>query len=210
MKWLFIILCFVYLYPAFAQDDFLSVYHKIRNLNERQKILEANSEINVIDSTTYKASIKKQRKFLSDSIAPLTKQIINLSFPDINFTGIENKAYSISDFSGKEVIVNYNYLYCQGCLNRIDSTLKRINNNKVKFIVLFLEQYQKEIDDLKNYGDNVLIGFINEDTGDLISLGLGDNAMYYLDGNRQIIFFDKTEVMHNEIAWNNFLKMHNK
>jgi len=205
MKSLFLIVCLVCLHPAKAQDDFLTVYHKIRSLNERQKTLESNIKIEVKDSAQFKTSVRKHSKFLLDSIAPLTKQVINLTFPDINFSDVENKAYSISDFSGKEIIVNYNYLYCQGCLNRIDSTLARIKNRKVQLIVLFLDQYQKEIGDLKNYGDNVLIGFINVDTGDLISLGLGDNSMYYLDQNRQIIFFDKTDVMHNDVAWTNFL-----
>lgn len=146
-------------------------------------------------------------KFYHDSVSPLAAKLVNVSFPDINFTDANNKAYAISDFSGKDVIVNYNYLYCQPCLDRIDSTLLLVKHRKVQFLLLFSDVYHKETADLKHYGDNVLIGFISEDTRNLISMNLGDNSMYYLDANRQIDYFDKMEtIMDHEIAWNNYLK----
>jgi len=162
------------------------------------------------DSVLLPGHLKLHRAFLADTVLPIARGVINLTFPDISFVGIDNKAYSVSDFSGKQLIINYNYLYCQGCLNRIDSTLELIAGKNVQMLVLFLEPYQKEIDDLKVYGKNVSIGFINEDTSELISFGLGDNCMYYLNENRQIEFFDRAYPNKHEIAWNNFLKTHVK
>lgn len=203
------IMLFILSHPVFAQDDFLSIYHKIDLVYQRQgKALHQNG-YRVNDSNSIKEYGKYDRIF-TDSILPLAKKIVNLTFPDISFTGINNKVYAISDFSQKDLIINYNYLYCQHCLDRVDSSLKWIENKNVQMLVLFTEPYQKEAESIKMYDQNVTIGFLNEDNKDLISLGMGDNSMYYLNKERQIEFFDRAEAKDHEIAWINFLKDHTK
>lgn len=211
MKYIFLISFLINSHLAFSQDDFFSISTKIDKVFKRQNVkVSYDGTINQIkDTAAYVEKLKYSSRFYQDSISPIAIKLVHVNFPDINFTDAANKAYAISDFAGKDVIVNYNYLYCQPCLDRIDSTLILTKNRKVQFLLLFSDVYHKETSDLKNYGENVLIGFISEDTRNLISLNVGDNAMYYLDENRQIDYFDKMEtIMDNEVAWNTFLKTH--
>jgi len=222
MKQLFLIVFITCFQSAFGQDDFLSVYAKINRMRERhtsfnktrqigiQETLKESRKDTAVARAILREAFAQNKKFVSDSIIPLAGKVVNITFPDISFTDAANKNYSISDFAGKEIIVNYNYLYCQLCLNRIDSTQALLKGRKVQLLVLFSDLYLKETEDLKNYGENVLIGFINEDTEDLISLSLGDNSMYYLNENRQIEFFDRIDLEQYDYAWNNFLKTYTK
>ncbi|PBQ30380.1 hypothetical protein CNR22_00910 [Sphingobacteriaceae bacterium] len=213
MKVVVFISFFVFSHLAYSQDDFFSIHNKIDAILKRQKVADSH-EVQVIkrkDTSAFKELQVRSALFFKDSLSPLTGKLANMNFPDINFVDAENKVYALSDFSGKEMVVNYNYLYCQPCLGRVDSTLFLLKHREVKFLLLFSDVYQKETSDLKNYDDKVLIGFINEDTKELISLGLGDNVMYYLDPNRQIDFFDKTSTLtENEIAWIHYLKTQKK
>jgi len=210
MRQLCLILSFFYFHSAFGQDDFFGIYRKLDKIADRQVALLDKVRENERDTVKAKVYLRQYKKTLTDSLLSVARGVLNMTFPDISFLGIINKGYAISDFVGAPVIVNYNYLFCQGCLSRIDSTLKWVGNKQVRMIVLFLAPYQKEIEDLKLFEENVTIGFLNDDNEKLISLGLGDNAMYYLNEKRQIEFFDKLHPENPDLAWNNFLKSHHK
>lgn len=172
-----------------------------------ERSLPSVKKLTISDSVAYFEIERTRIKFHADSIAPLLKQVNNLSFPDIYFTDSNDKSWSVSDFRDKEVIINYNYLYCMKCVGRIDSTLKRIRSRNVKMIVLVSDIYIRELSDLDAFKDEVLVGYINTDNLDLISLKQGDDCMYYLDRNRQIEFFDRAQT-HNQNhhqAWLTFL-----
>lgn len=161
------------------------------------------------DSLEIKQIDKVRNKFYKDSIVPVLKTARNLYFPDFNFTDAEFKDRTLSDFAGTDVIINYTYLYCSRCMNRIDSTLKRIGSRKIKMIVLISERYTKELSEFEKYGQDIVAGFINADNEDLITLKQGDDCMYYLNKNRQIEYFDRSENHHRE-AWLDFLDEHLK
>ena len=193
-------------YRASGQGDFFSLYRKIDNMSRRlEGSLPSVKAPGISDTAAYFAVEKTRIKFHADSIAPLLKQVGNLSFPDIYFTDANDKSWSVSDFSGKDVIINYNYLYCMTCVGRIDSTLKRIRSRNVKMIVLVSDIYIRELSDLDAFKDEVLVGYINTDNLDLISLKQGDDCMYYLDKNRQIEFFDRAHTEDHRQAWLTFL-----
>jgi hypothetical protein len=193
------------LHIANAQTDFFEVYHQLNQISSRNPTNKAWTTFNVNDTTKFKELQKQSARFYTDSIFPLTKKVIGLSFPDINFTDVDNQSLSVSDFKEMDVIINYNYLFCSSCIGRIDSTLEKIKSKNIKLIVLFLENYKNEISDLKPYGNQVIIGFINPDTRDLISMNSGDNLMYYLNKHRQIEFFDKTSGNNHHQDWIKFL-----
>lgn len=189
---------------AQSQSDFFTLYRQIDNMSRRHDLKPAHKITNASDTAEIAAMQRVRNKFYADSVIPVLKDIRNLSFPDISFTDAANVDHSVSDFEGNELIINYNYLYCSRCMNRIDSTLKRTGAKPVKMLVLISDLYRKEISDLQPYGQNIIAGFINEDTSDLISLGLGQDCMYYLNRNRQIEFFDRSEKKHQQ-AWLSFL-----
>ena len=202
-----LLLCFQI---ASSQDEFLKVYLDITNIYRRNSSILDADKIDAKDTAQIRSWKRITNKFFIDSIQPLTKRVINLTFPDINFSDVNDKAWSLSDFKDKELVLNYNYLYCLGCLNRIDSTIKRTASKNVKMIVLFLDPYKKEISDLKEYNESVMVGFINSDTRDLISLNQGDDSMYYLNKERQIEYFDKASEYDHRTGWTIFLDEHLK
>jgi hypothetical protein len=190
-----------------SQQDFFKTYKTISTIYERHRSSVPAATITVGDSIQLKKLIRATSTFFADSIIPHTKKVLSSTFPDVTFTDVNGKSWAVSDFSGKEVIVNYNYLYCRSCIDRIDSTEKLIAGKKVQMIVLFLDVYEKEISDLRDYGESVKIGFINPDNADLISLKQGDNCMYYLNKARQIEFYDKLYDNY-DTEWTRFLKAH--
>ena len=178
---------------ATSQTDFFKLYKQIDDKYNRLDVaVPTRADLTVADSVEIDALQKKHTQFYEDSVIPLLKNVHNLSFPDINFIDAANKDRTLSDYSNYDVIINYTYLYCTTCINRIDSTLKRIDPRKTKMIVLVSETYVKELPDLQRFGPNVITGFINRENIDLISLKQGDDCMYYLDKNRQIEYFDKS------------------
>jgi hypothetical protein len=211
--------CFHY---GVAQDDFFKVYEKILKARTRENvILENDKEVvrkilrdNRGDTVAMKEALRsfysRSLQFRSDSVMAYTNQVMNLTFPDINFSGFQDKTYSVSDCEGRSVIISYNYMYCETCFYRVDTTLAHLKSNQALVIALFSDIFQKEKTEFKIYGNNVLVGFVNDDTRDLISLTMGDNFMYYLNENRQVVFFDRTAQNNPELAWIDFLKIVSK
>lgn len=197
----------VFITPALvlnAQDVFFKTYKTISDIFERQNLVTSTSVLN--DTAKMKSLRAETGKFIHDSILTHTKKILFTTFPDITFSDTNGKSWAISDFDKTAVILNYNYLYCRSCIERIDAIENGIKDKKVLLIVLFLDVYEKDISDLKQYGENVLIGFINNDTADLISLKQGDNCVYYLNKNRQIEYFDRVIELDEELSWKLFIK----
>lgn len=189
----------------------MDIYKKIDLIYQRRDAAEPPAAPkDAKDSAAMTAWHQANWQFIQDSILPHTRKIINSTFPDVFFEDLNGKSLAISDFRDMEVIVNYNYLYCQPCLDRIDSTERIISGRNIKLLVLFLDTYKAHISDLKPYGENIQIGFVNPDNADLITLKQGDNFMCYLNKDRQVEFFDKAYPSDKDHDWTNFLREHLK
>jgi hypothetical protein len=198
-----------------AQEDFFKIYSTLCSLYERQpqppkfpRDVVGDSALHAFLKDTTTAIWRFPRKikaFRKDSILPVLAKVVNCSLPDISFEDKEGRVWALSDFNDRDIILGYNYLFCFTCLNRIDSTEKIIGHKKLKFIALFLDVYKKDISELKEYSDDVQVGFINSETAQLISLKQTD-PYYYLNKNRQIEFFDPVHEYGGNEAWINFLK----
>lgn len=144
-------------------------------------------------------SIEFQEYFRS--VARHAAKVIGLNFPDITFTDLKENPYTISDLKG-EVVVNYNYPYCMKCIDRIDSTALRTGKKGIKLLVLFAEVYKHDVEFLRMFNqEDVLFGFISEDTKHLLSLYRGDDVMFFLDENHRIEFYDNGD----DAKWVGFL-----
>lgn len=208
--------------PVAGQDDFFSIYARLQKARERDTVVKGRSGqvLRAIpqekrgDTGVVKAALRaayhEYRKFQADSIYALAAKVQHLTFPDVNFITEDNRTFSVSDFEGSDVIISYNYFYCEPCYRRIDSSLSYLKGKKVKVIALFADKFRNEAVDSRKYGDKVLTGFITEDTRELISLTMGSEFMYYLDDKRHIVFFDHLHNDQYETSWPAFLKDYTK
>jgi len=200
----------------FAQYDFFDIYNQISDSAQKvasitelhYKLMEKDSVL-AKDTVSLKLVYKKQQQAYDQSILPLYKLLINKTFPDISFTDINYTSYNLSSFSNQHLILNYNYLYCLPCMNRIDSTLNLIKNKEIKLIVLLKDFYRKDLNELFQYGDKILVGFMTPETVDLLSLYSGDDKMYLLNPKRGIEYFDCIESENRHETWLKFLKTFN-
>lgn len=186
-----------------GQETFIDIYKKASALTD--SIYQARRDIELsmdLDSLTrIKMLGRVNDRFIRRSDA-IFNGLVKTTFPDVNFTDANGKGYAVSDFK-ESLVINYNYLFCTPCINRIDATLARCN---AKIIVLFTEQYRKDLSLLKSYNDRVVPGFINDETADFISLRQGDNCMYFIDKDRTIEFYDNRDSR----SWIKFLEDHKK
>lgn len=193
---------------AVSQTDFFQLYRQVTDLQLRVEARwPLRKDIKRDDSVEVIQVQDARHKAYSDSMPPLLRRLSGLSFPDISFTDGTNRDRSLSDFKGSDLVINYTYLYSMRCIRRIDSTLKRIGAKNVKLLVLVADPYKKDLVDLEQYGDKIVVGTINEDTSDLVSLKQGNDCMYYLNASRQIEFFDRQEGDPHK-AWLAFLDKH--
>lgn len=196
-----------------SQKTFFEVHSKITNAFNNPVFLlpedlrpDKSEKLTQEDSLKYIAWENKQREFYKKEIIPVLPELINTTFPDISFVDADFKTYHLSDFKETSLVINYNYPYCTSCMDRISLTANLLKNKNTKIIVLFTEFYSKEIKEMKEYGDNVIFGLINNDTRDLISHGMGDDMMYYLNKDFRITFFDLVSTEDRHEAWKNYLE----
>lgn len=197
----------------YAQQDYHDLYKQVRDsikkvslITDTHFALMKTDSVIAQDSILLKLTYQKQSIAYQKLIVPLFKNLINKTFPDISFIDKQFNHYNLSDFSNQNVIVNYNYLYCKPCVDRIDSTLKIIENKNIKMIVLLNEMYRSDVNDLADYGDAILIGLMTQETTDLVSLETGDDKMFFLNKKRKIEYFDATESNLPHEKWLNFLR----
>ena len=197
-----------------AQEDFFSVYEKISQVRlwqkeEYLKVVQTIKQLSreeLKDTAKVRSLARYARDYMSDTVTKIAKQSINLTFPDINFISSNGKTFSISDFEGKNVVLSYNYFFCDVCISSIDSIVRVIKNDSIQLIALFSEKFSQKNLDLSRFKENVIVGFINEENKDFISLTLGDDFMYYLNKKRQIEYFNKVYGRQNEFTLPTFLR----
>lgn len=158
------------------------------------------------DTAYYRGRLRAVRDSMNSSLFRQLAKVVNVAFPDIFFNDKNNRHYSISDFRGTDLAIVFNNMYCEPCLYRLDTTLNYIRNKSVKTIALFIGDTPKEDIVEKAYDENVIVGFINGDTKELISLTMGDSFAYYLDNYGSVRFFDRLYFERHESAWINFLR----
>lgn len=181
-----------------------------KSKNEIREPLKQKQEDTAAVRTLLRNSYQDYLKFRNDSVVPIAKRILNLTFPDISFSDTTGKVHSVSDFSRNDLLITYNYMYCEPCFFRVDTSLKYLHTKNVRIIALFSDRFQQDAPLQKNYGEDLVLGFINNETKDMISLTLGDSFAYYLNENRQVEFFDHPYLGVQESSWVEFLKMRNR
>ena len=197
-----------------AQEDFYSVYEKMSGVRlwekeQMQKFAQTIKQMpreKFADTAKVRSLLRNARDFISDSVTKTAKQVINLTFPDINFVSSNGRTFSVSDFAGKNIVLSYNYFFCDVCLSSIDSTIREVKNDSIQLLAFFSDKFSQENIDLSRFKENVIVGFISEENKDFISLTLGNDFIYYLNKNRQIEFFSKLHGKQEEFTLKTFLR----
>lgn len=192
----------------FAQDDFVAVYTKIEKARAYQKVL-GDAIRKEKDPTLMKAASDRYNRYLNDTVLPIVNGVMNQTFPDITFLGLDSKDYSVSDFSKNDLIIYMTDPNCLSCIEKMYSEMMTLNDPGLKTLVFFADSYYNHPISIKDFGDKLVYGFINDENKNLITFRLGD-IKYYLDENRKVLFLDKTHREDYELAWTNFLISLNK
>ncbi len=156
-----------------------------------------------------KAAFEIYNRYLNDSVLPIVNEVIDQTFPDITFSGLDSKDYSVSDFSSNDLFIYVADPNCQSCIEKIYTEMITLNKNGLKTLVFFTDNYKNYPISIKDFGDKLVYGFINDENKNLITFRLGD-VKYYLDDKRKVVFLDKTHRDEYELAWTNFLISLNK
>ena len=117
-------------------------------------------------------------------------QLPGLLYPDFYFEDFNGKSYSLSDFNGQKIVLNFNYTFCDKCIQQIDSLIK-ITGSKAKVIVLLHDTKQSADHIFEAYGNKVLLGFISLEYETYYTLQSGQLTTFLLEDNRTIRFFYK-------------------
>ncbi len=117
-------------------------------------------------------------------------QLPGTLYPDFYFEDFNGKSYSLSDFNGQKIVLNFNYTFCDKCIKQIDSLLV-MTGNKAKIIVLLHDTKQSADHIFEAYGNKVLLGFISLEYETYYTLQSGQSTTFLLEDNRGIRFFYK-------------------
>jgi hypothetical protein len=117
----------------------------------------------------------------------LISKLKGSTYPDFYFEDYEGKSYSISDFHKEKVILNYNYSFCDFCMNQIDSLIK-LSAGKAKVIVLLYDKKENVTEIFERFGNKVLLGFTNREVFSHYSLETGSFSIFLLEKDRE--FYD--------------------
>ena len=91
--------------------------------------------------------------------------------PDFTLTSIEGDIFSLSDFRGKVVILDFMYVNCSGCITEMEHLKEIFSNyddNDVVIITIDIIEYESE-DELRwfkdEYGDDWICAIDIDDVG---------------------------------------------
>jgi hypothetical protein len=110
------------------------------------------------------------------------------TYPDFYFEDYNGKSYSLSDFNKEKVILNFNYSFCDLCMNQVDSLVK-LSAGKAKVIVLLYDKKENVTELFERFGDKVLMGFTNRETISYYSLKTGSFSIFLLEKEREFSDF---------------------
>lgn len=187
-----ILICF-FQFPDYAQktaqtEDFYAIQTRISKLFAENEVTfdSLYKKHEKVDSVALKELLKKFNKGRDEIMAKLYL----MDFPDIYFNDINDKSWSLSDFKNEKITLNFNYAFCNSCVNFVDSLYKR-TKGKCKLIVLFHDRKEDVMPLYEKYGDNVFLGFISQEKEQFYTLLYGTPCSYLLDETRKIVYFDK-------------------
>jgi hypothetical protein len=117
----------------------------------------------------------------------LISKLKGTTYPDLYFDDYNGKSYSLSDFSREKVILNFNYSFCDFCMDQIDSLVK-LSAGKSKVIVLLYDNKENVTEIFERFGNKVLLGFTSRENVSHYSLRTGSFSIFLLEKNRE--FYD--------------------
>jgi hypothetical protein len=117
----------------------------------------------------------------------LISKLKGTTYPDFYFDDYNGKSYSLSDFSKEKVILNFNYSFCDPCMNQIDSLVK-LSAGKSRVIVLLYDNKENVTEIFERFGDKVLLGFTSRENISHYSLRAESFSIFLLEKNRE--FYD--------------------
>jgi hypothetical protein len=126
----------------------------------------------------------------------ILKDLETVVYPDISFKDADGKSWSLSDFSDKKIILNFNYSFCTSCMNFID-TLVSSCNSQCKLIVLLPDNPQYSGEVLEKYGSKALIGFTSVQFNSHYSLNSDNPSVFLLSKGRFIYYLYDTYHLKN-------------
>jgi hypothetical protein len=117
----------------------------------------------------------------------LISKLKGTTYPDFYFEDYTGKNYSLSDFSREKVILNFNYSFCDFCMNQIDSLVK-LSVGKCKVIVLLYDNKENVTDVFERFGNKVLLGFTSREVFSRYSMKTGSFSIFLFGKDRE--FYD--------------------
>ncbi len=181
-------------YNKIFKDSVYTVYK-----NDSVKFKNDTSIINI----NYRKNISKFSNTYLKQKADILKSLKYYTFPDMNFIDYGGKIHSLSEFDKQKIILNFNYTFCQSCINQVDSILKL--KNKSTHLIVLLHDKQTDTEHIfEKYGDKIVLVFISQNDENTYTLNLGTPTTILLDENRLISYFgfDKTDTGEKELFQN--------
>jgi len=178
-----------------AQINKPSFFDIQKEVQKEFDLFNSSSKL-VLDSTAFRDTVKmklftEERKNAYETFAlkknKLTDQLNGVPYPDFYFEDFNDKAYSLSDFLNKKIVLNFNYAFCYKCIQQIDSLIY-FAGKKTKIIVLLHDRKSDASDIYEKFGDKILLGFISPDYSAYYGLQ-SQTCTLLLDENRNVKFF---------------------
>jgi len=189
---IFILLAISSFLPARAQPaDFYSVTAEIDSASK--KFREASVIKLPPDSKDTSAWNKETARAIDALTAfeltrnQLISKLKGTTYPDFYFEDYTGKNYSLSDFSREKVILNFNYSFCDFCMNQIDSLVK-LSVGKCKVIVLLYDNKENVTDVFERFGNKVLLGFTSREVFSRYNMKTGSFSIFLFEKDRE--FYD--------------------
>jgi hypothetical protein len=131
-------------------------------------------------------SIRESRTF-HEKRMEILKDIGAVVYPDISFKDADDRSWSLSDFPDKKIMLNFNYSFCDDCMNFIDTLIASCDTN-CKLIVLLPDNPKQSEEVITKYGSKALIGFTSLQYKSYYSLYSGSPCVFLLSKGRYISY----------------------
>ena len=128
-----------------------------------------------------------------NSVETALAKIIGCKFPYSPFRTTTDKELTFDKIKTDFIIINFNYLFCDHCINQLDSLVKiKKESKKTLTIVSFFACSKKDIKHLiEKFKNEVVFVTDSENYTKNYDFGAGQPLNYILDKNKKIIYANR-------------------